>query len=146
MGKAPQTRLPKLNARLGERIEVRIKTSGMKNISAITLMFRFDPTILKHVKTVMADDLVVEGTGFHNIVPLTPNLAEWRFAWSQIEPMGQVPNESLATLQFDCIKTGTSQLTWSLDDTDKCEYADVNAEKQEESADTYINGYVYVTE
>lgn len=146
---APKTRVPKLRQKLGDIIEIPVKTdSGMKNISAITLSIMYNKNILRYIKTVLADELSVEGSGFSNAFQMQGEGNEdtfiWRLAWSQIEPISQIAHESLCIIQFECINKGTTLLEWQWEDG-YCEYADAKAVPLTQTEDTYVDGYVKVS-
>lgn len=138
---APVTKLPKIDAKVGDIIECPITTTGMNDISAITLHLKFDNKILKYVKTVLSDELAVEGRALYNCVDMK-DYGMWILAWSQLKPISQKEDESLVILQFECVGKGTSDLIWMLEQNEYCEYADKNAQVLPETDFTYVNGYV----
>lgn len=146
---APVTKLPKLKAKVGDIIEVPVNATGVKNISAITLSFFYDKTYLQHISTHFADEYTAKDAGMSNAFQMpgagNENFFLWRFVFSQIKPVTQKANESICIIRFKCLKKGTVNLTWQMDDPGICEYADATATVLPENEDTFQNGYIKIS-
>ena len=146
---APVTKLPKMKAKVGDVIEVPIKTTGMKNISAITLSFIYDKTYLQYIKTNLADELTAKDAGLANAFQVpgvgNENKFYWRMVFSQIKSITQNANESLCIITFKCLKAGTVKLEWQMDDPGINEYADATATVLPETEKTFVNGYIKIS-
>jgi len=146
---APVTRVPKLRKKVGDVIQVPIKTDGgLKNISAISLSLMYDKNLLGYVKTALSDELSIRGSAFTNAFQMPGEGNEdtflWRLAWSQIQPISQLAHESICIIEFTCLKEGTTVLEWQWENGN-CEYADSTATPLIQTESNYIDGYVKIS-